>query len=389
MSESQAGKGALPWDHAWNIGPIGANGGLAANRVARDADVIIAVGTRLGDFVTASKTAFRNPNARFIGINVAGMDAHKLGGVPLIGDARATLEALGEALRAEGTVRDIAATGKPVQDLKREWEAEVDRLRANEGRDTLSQAQVLGIVNEAAGDHGTVINAAGSMPGDLLKLWRTRDPKGYHVEYGFSCMGYEIPAGLGVKMADPERDVFVMIGDGSYLMLHTEIVTAVQEGVAFTIVLVDNHGFQSIHGLQMGSGTPSFGNELRFRSEGGVLDGPPVPVDFAKNAESLGARAITATTAEELEQALAEAKAESRVTVVCVEVDPDPRVPQLRGLVGRPHRRGQRRGLRQRRPRGVRGRDQEPARGVVVVHSLPSSIGAENARYLLLPRVRR
>ena len=293
VSETQAGKGAIPWDHAWNLGPIGANGGLAANRVARDADVIIAVGTRLGDFTTSSKTAFQNPNARFIGINVAGMDAFKLGGLPLIGDARATLEALGEALRSEGTVRDIFATGKPVQDLKKQWETEVDRLRRVEGDgERLSQAQVLGIVNEVAGECATVINAAGSMPGDLLKLWRTADPKGYHVEYGFSCMGYEIPAGLGVKLADPERDVVVMIGDGSYLMLHTEIVTAIQEGVAFTIVVVNNHGFQSIHGLQMGSGSPSFGNELRYRSEGGVLDGPPVPVDFAANAESLGARAI-------------------------------------------------------------------------------------------------
>ncbi|HEV2127586.1 MAG TPA: 3D-(3,5/4)-trihydroxycyclohexane-1,2-dione acylhydrolase (decyclizing) [Thermomicrobiales bacterium] len=332
VSESQAGKGAIPWDHVWNIGPIGANGGFAANRIASDADVIIAIGTRLGDFVTASKTAFQNPNARFIGINVAGMDAHKMGAVPLTGDAWATLEALGEVLRAEGTVRDIYATGKPVQDLKREWEAEVDRLCAIEGDgEKLSQAQVLGLVNEAAGDHGTVINAAGSMPGDLLKLWRARDPKGYHVEYGYSCMGYEIPAGLGVKLADPGREVFVMIGDGSYLMLHTEIVTAVQEGVKFVVVVVDNHGFQSIHGLQMGSGTPSFGNELRYRSEGGVLDGPPVPVDFATNAESLGARAIRATTADELREALVEAKTESRVTVVTVEVDPEPRVPNYEG----------------------------------------------------------
>ncbi len=332
VSETQAGKGAIPWDHAWNLGPIGANGGLAANRVARDADVIIAVGTRLGDFTTSSKTAFQNPNARFIGINVAGMDAFKLGGLPLVGDARAALEALAEALRSEGTVRDIYETGKPVQALKKEWEAEVDRLRRVGGDgETLSQAQVLGIVNEVAGEHATVINAAGSMPGDLLKLWRTADPKGYHVEYGFSCMGYEVPAGLGVKLADPERDVVVMIGDGSYLMLHTEIVTAIQEGVRFTLVVVDNHGFQSIHGLQMGSGSPSFGNELRFRSEGGVLDGPPVPVDFAANAESLGARAIRAKGADELRQALEDARSADRVTVVTVEIDPDPRVGSYEG----------------------------------------------------------
>jgi len=332
VSESQAGKGAIPWDHVWNVGPIGANGGLAANRIARDADVIIAIGTRLADFVTSSKTAFQNPNARFIGINVAGLDAFKLGGLPLIGDARATLEALAEVLRGEGTVRDITASGKPVQALKKEWEAEVDRLRAIEGDgETLSQAQVLGLVNDAAGERDVVINAAGSMPGDLLKLWRTRDPKGYHVEYGFSCMGYEIPAGLGVKLADPSREVFVMIGDGSYLMLHTEIVTAIQEGIKLVIVVVDNHGFQSIHGLQMSSGSPSFGNELRYRSEGGVLDGPPVPVDFAANAESLGAKAIRARGADELREALAAAKRESRVTVVCVEIDPEPRVGNYDG----------------------------------------------------------
>lgn len=333
VSESQAGKGAIPWDHPWNVGPVGAIGGLAANRIAREADVVIAIGTRLGDFVTASKTAFQNPDVKVVGINVTSLDAYKLGALPLIGDARATLEALKDLLRSEGTVRDVTSDGQAVAELKREWDAVVDAQRLLDGAgEMLTQAQVLGLVNEAAGERDVVVNAAGSMPGDLLKLWRTRDPKGYHVEYGYSCMGYEIPGGLGVKMADPTREVFVMIGDGSYLLLHTEIVTAIQEGVKLTIVVVDNHGFQSIHGLQMGSGSPSFGNELRFRDgEDGVLSGDYVPIDFARNAESLGARAIRAEMVDELRDALEAAKAETRTTVVCVPVDPEARVPNYEG----------------------------------------------------------
>jgi 3D-(3,5/4)-trihydroxycyclohexane-1,2-dione acylhydrolase (decyclizing) len=333
VSESQAGKGVIPWDHPWNVGPIGANGGLAANRIARDADVVIAIGTRLGDFVTSSKTAFRNPSVRVIGINVAGLDAYKMGALPLVGDARATLEALHELMRSEGTVRDITSHGNAVAEHKREWDAAVDEQTSlDEVGEELTQGQVLGLVNEVAGERDIVVCAAGSMPGDLLKLWRTRDPKGYHVEYGFSCMGYEIAGGLGVKMADPSREVFVMVGDGSYLMLHTEIVTAIQEGIKLTIVVVDNHGFQSIHGLQMGSGSPSFGNELRFRDgDDGVLSGDYVPIDFVKNAESLGARGIRATTVDELRAALSEAKAETRTTVVCVPVNPEMRIPNYEG----------------------------------------------------------
>ncbi|HLU36671.1 MAG TPA: 3D-(3,5/4)-trihydroxycyclohexane-1,2-dione acylhydrolase (decyclizing) [Thermomicrobiales bacterium] len=332
VSETQAGKGALRWDHPWNAGPIGANGGIPANRLARDADLVIAVGTRLGDFVTASKTAFQNPDVRFIGINTCSLDAHKMNALSLVGDARATLEALQELVLAEGTVRDITAYHSEIEALQNEWTGIVDDLRAVDDTQPITQAQVIGLVNDAAGPKDVVINAAGSMPGDLLKLWRSQDPKSYHLEYGYSCMGYEIPAGIGVKMADPDREVFVLIGDGSYLMLNTEIVTAVQEGIKLVIVLVDNGGFQSIHGLQMSSGTPSFGNELRFRDEEQkALAGSLVPVDYVSNAESMGARGIRATNAEELRAALDEAKSETRTTMVYIQTDENARVPNFEG----------------------------------------------------------
>jgi 3D-(3,5/4)-trihydroxycyclohexane-1,2-dione acylhydrolase (decyclizing) len=322
VSETQAGKGALPWNHPMNVGPIGSAGGLAANRLAREADLVIAIGTRLGDFATASKSAFRNPDVRVLGINVASLDAFKLNALALVADARVTLNQLGGALGDHDTGETYQ---EEVRALKAEWDKAVDGLRALDGG-PLAQSQVIGMVNEAAGGQGVAICAAGSMPGDLLKLWRTESPKGYHLEYGYSCMGYEIPAGLGVRLADPERPVYVFIGDGTYLLMNSEIVTAVQEGLNITIVLVDNHGFQSIHGLQRSVGTPSFGNELRFR-QGSRLSGEYVPIDFAKHAEAMGARAIKATTADELRAALAEAKRSDRVTVVVAEVDPERRVP--------------------------------------------------------------
>jgi 3D-(3,5/4)-trihydroxycyclohexane-1,2-dione acylhydrolase (decyclizing) len=328
VSETQAGKGALPWNHAMNVGPIGTNGGLAANRLARDADLVIAVGTRLGDFATASKSAFRHPNVRVLGINVTSFDAHKLRGLPLVADAKRALAALVEAAGCQTT----AAYQQEIASLKREWDAAVDDLRTVKDPRLLAQSEVIGLVNEAAGGHGTVVCAAGSMPGDLLKLWRPEDPKAYHLEYGYSCMGYEIPGGLGVKLAEPERRVYVMIGDGSYLLLNSEIVTAVQEGIAITVVVVDNHGFQSIHGLQRSVGSPSFGNELRQRERStGRLTGEYMAVDFAKHATALGARAVFAPTAETLRAALDEAGRSDRITVVVAPVDPERRVPGFDG----------------------------------------------------------
>jgi 3D-(3,5/4)-trihydroxycyclohexane-1,2-dione acylhydrolase (decyclizing) len=327
VCETQAGKGVLPWNHRWNAGPIGANGGLAANRLARDADVILAIGTRLSDFTTASMSAFQNPDVRFISINTAPLDAYKVGALPLIGDARATIQLLTRGLKAAG-YRTDEAYEQHVLELKHVWDEAVDRVRTQSDGATLTQANVIGIVNEASQPHDVVVCAAGGMPGDLLKLWRTRDPKGYHVEYGYSCMGYEIAGGLGVKMADPSREVYVMVGDGSYLMLNSEISTSVQEGYKLTIVVVDNHGFQCIRGLQQACGSPAFGNEFRFRNErSGRLDGDFVPVDFVKNAESLGAGAYYTDTADGLRQVLERSKHDTKTAVIHVPVDVEARVP--------------------------------------------------------------
>src|SRR3954470_7166087 len=274
--ETQAGKGALPWNHPMNAGPAGTNGGLAANRLARDADLVLCIGTRMGDFVTASHTTFQHPDVRFVAINVAPMDAHKLRGVAVVADAREAIRALDQGLPDagyEGTAADYRAR---VETLKREWDDVVTALRAGDDEPgDLGQAEIIGVVNDGVGGHATVICAAGSLPGDLLRLWRPEDEKAYHVEYGFSCMGYEIAAALGVRLADPGRDVVVMVGDGSYLMLNSEIVTAVAEHLKLTIVVVDNHGFQCILALQRSVGVPDFGNELRFRdAASNRLDGP-------------------------------------------------------------------------------------------------------------------
>ncbi|HZS91547.1 MAG TPA: 3D-(3,5/4)-trihydroxycyclohexane-1,2-dione acylhydrolase (decyclizing) [Chloroflexota bacterium] len=327
VCETQAGKGVLPWDHAWNVGPVGSNGGLAANRLAAQADLVIAVGTRLSDFTTASKTAFQDPDVTFIGINTAALDAFKLNALPLVGDARATLEALTRTLREAGysTGREYA---ERVCALKQEWNAAVDAQRRVEDNAHLTQANVIGIVNEASRPQDMVVCAAGGLPGDLLKLWRPTHEKGYHLEYGYSCMGYEIAGGLGAKMADPSREVYVMVGDGSYLMMNSDIVTSLQEGYKLTIVLVDNSGFQCIRSLQMSTGSPAFGNELRYRNKGSNrLDGPYMSIDFAANAESLGAVSFRATTADELRTALEAASEQSKTVLIHVPVDVDARVP--------------------------------------------------------------
>jgi len=335
VSETQAGKGSLPWNHPWNVGPIGANGGLAANRLARDADLVIGIGTRFSDFTTASRTAFQNPDVRFLGINIAPIDAHKMGACSLIGDARATIEALTKGLQ-EGRHGDLplqtSGYEERVQQLKSEWDGAVDRQRDATGENGLTQANVIGIVNDFSRPWDVVVCAAGGLPGDLLKLWRTEDPKSYHLEYGYSCMGYEIAGGLGVKMADPEREVYVMVGDGSYLMLHTEIVTSLEEGYKLTVVLLDNHGFQCIRGLQESAGSPAFGNELRYRDgENGRLDGPYVPIDFAGNARSLGAAAYYADSRESLEEALDAAQRETKTVLIHVPIDPRAQVPSYEG----------------------------------------------------------
>jgi 3D-(3,5/4)-trihydroxycyclohexane-1,2-dione acylhydrolase (decyclizing) len=329
VAETQAGKGALPWNHPMNVGPVGSNGGLAANRLAKGADLVLAVGTRLGDFVTASKSIFENEDATFVGVNVNPFDASKLRAVPIVADARETLAALTEGLVARGWTGTAAADRDTIGDLKEAWDARVDHHRTPSGETPeLAQPEVIGIVNDAVGGHATVICAAGSLPGDLLKLWRPEDSKAYHLEYGYSCMGYEIPAGLGVKLADRDREVVVAIGDGTYLMLNSEIVTGVAERLPITIVVFDNHGYQCIKDLAWNVGVPQFGNELRFRDPTtNRLDGDYVPIDFAKHAEAMGALGITASTPDEIRAAIERARTVDRPTVIHVLVSPDKRVP--------------------------------------------------------------
>jgi 3D-(3,5/4)-trihydroxycyclohexane-1,2-dione acylhydrolase (decyclizing) len=317
VGETQAGKGALPWDHPQAAGAIGATGTTAANALAREADVVIGIGTRYSDFTTASRSLFGR--ARFVNLNVAGFDAAKHSGAALVADARAGLAALREAL---GGWSVPEAYREETRERVAGWNALVDEAFRPSGEGLPAQSEVLGAVGEVARARDVVVCAAGSMPGDLHRLWRPRDPKGYHVEYGYSCMGYEIAGGLGVKMAlDEDREVFVMVGDGSYLMMSSELVTAVQEGVKLVVVLVQNHGFASIGALSESVGAQRFGTRYRYRTGSG-LDGDVLPVDLAANAASLGAQVLTAHTSAELRDALVTARAASGTTVVHVETDP-------------------------------------------------------------------
>jgi 3D-(3,5/4)-trihydroxycyclohexane-1,2-dione acylhydrolase (decyclizing) len=323
VAETQAGKGALPYDHPSSLGAMGVTGTPGANLMALVADLVIGVGTRYSDFTTASRTAFQDPAVRFVNLNVADFDGHKHAGIPLVGDARTTLEALAPAL-AGWTVD--APYREEVAGHAREWDREVERIYTLGHRPLPSQGEVIGAVNRSAAPGDVVVCAAGSMPGDLHKLWRARDPKSYHVEYGYSCMGYEVAGGLGVKLAAPEREVYVMVGDGSWLMLSAEIVTAVQEGCKLIVVLVDNQGFASIGGLSEGLGSEGFGTEYRYRGADGRLSGGPLPVDLAANAESLGARVRRVSEIGELEDALREARGMGQTVVIHVATARDVRV---------------------------------------------------------------
>jgi 3D-(3,5/4)-trihydroxycyclohexane-1,2-dione acylhydrolase (decyclizing) len=325
VGQSQAGKGTLVYDHPQCLGAIGSTGTTAANAVARDADVVIGIGTRYSDFTTASRTAFQKPGVRFVNINVAGLDAIKHAGLAVQADARETLEALLPLLDGyrvdDGYVANYG-------ELDTAWDETVQRVylpeTPNAGADgLLTQNEVIGMVNELSDPRDVVVCAAGSMPGDLHKLWRTRDPKGYHVEYGYSCMGYEVAGGLGVRLACPDRDVFVMVGDGSYLMMATELVTAVQEGIKIITVLVQNHGFASIGSLSESLGSQRFGTKYRYRNpQSGRLDGDKLPVDLAANAASLGVEVIKTTTPGEFTEAIKAAKAADHSVVIYVETDP-------------------------------------------------------------------
>ena len=324
VAETQAGKGALPFDHPMAVGALGVTGTLAANRLALEADLVIGIGTRYSDFTTASKTAFQHDDVRFVNINVAELDAYKHAALPLTGDARITLEELAEAL--EG-LRASEAWRVRASSLRAEWNTEVTRIYALRHGPPVSQGEVIGLVEAASSPRDVVLCAAGSLPGDLHKLWRARSPGSYHLEYGYSCMGYEIAGGLGVKMAAPSGEVFVMVGDGSYLMMSSEIVTAVQEGIKLVVVLLDNHGFSSIGGLSRVVGSDGFGTRYRYRDvHTGALDGDVLPIDLAANARSLGAHVIEARTHDEVAAALATAKAATETTVIVVPVDREARV---------------------------------------------------------------
>ena len=330
VAETMAGKGSLPWNHALQLGAMGVTGTFAANRMARDADLIIGIGTRYSDFTTASKTAFANPDVRFVNINVAEFDGHKHFALALTGDARATLEDLSERVQGHtvtSTFRHAA------EQLHVEWEQEVDRIYAIRNRPLMSQGELVGAVNEHGDPDGVMVCAAGSLPGDLHKLWRSRHTKSYHMEYGYSCMGYEIAGGLGAKMAAPDREVYVLVGDGSYLMLSGEILTSVQEGYKLIVVLMDNSGFNSIGGLSRSLGQQGFGTRFLFPREGqvpgddAVDDVKELPLDLAMNARGLGANVIECETHDEFTAALDAAKEADRTTVIYVRNDRYVQVP--------------------------------------------------------------
>jgi len=315
---TQAGKAAIPHEHRLALGALGASGSKYANGFARDADVVIGIGTRYTDFTTASNTLFANPDVAFVNINVAEIDAYKESAIGLVGDARETLAELREALGGFALdAAEVAATEQAASD----WRAEIDRIIEVVDGPTLSQAEMIGLLNASCDPQDVVINAAGSMPGDLHRLWRAGSPKGYDIEYGNSCMGYEIPGGVGAAIAAPDRRVNVLIGDGTYLMLNQEIMTAVQEHLDLTIVIVDNFGYGSIGALSEQSGAEAFGTRFNERGNGLRHDGKRIEVDFAANAASYGATVFSADDAASFRDALAQARATPGTSAVYVRVD--------------------------------------------------------------------
>jgi 3D-(3,5/4)-trihydroxycyclohexane-1,2-dione acylhydrolase (decyclizing) len=314
VAETQAGKSAIAWDHPFALGGLGVTGTRAANRMARNADVVIAIGTRLADFTTMSNSLFEHPQVRFVGINVCEMDAFKRGAIAVVADARAAIEEIAIALQS---YRTSAAYQEDVDRARREWHAEVDGVYGQRSPEPFAQAEIIGALNGFVGPGDVIVGAAGSLPGDLHKLWRSRQPNTYHLEYGYSCMGYEIAGGLGVKMADPSRDVYVMLGDGSYLMMAQEIVTSIQEGHKIVILLLDSSGYASIGGLSRSIGSGGFGTGFDYK----------VPTDLAANAASLGAVVYRASDRPSLDAALQSARAADRTAVIYARVDPLKGVP--------------------------------------------------------------
>lgn len=346
FGETQAGKGVIVWDDPMNLNGLGETGCIAANEIAKEADLVIGVGTRYTDFTTSSKWIFQNPEVSFLNINVSEFHAYKLDGVQVVADAKVALEAIDAELEKTGWKSSYTTE---IAEAKAKYDAEVDRLyhieytgkdfvpEVNDALDTdkvyeefhnitgsyLTQSRALGIVNETIGKDAVIVGASGSLPGDLQRAWRVYNPNTYHVEYGFSCMGYEVNASLGVKMAEPDKEVYTMVGDGSYMMLHSELPTSIQERQKINVVLFDNMTFGCINNLQIGHGMGSFGTEFRFRNEKtGKLDGGFVPVDFAMNAASYGCKTYKVTTAEELKAALEDAKKQTVSTLIDIKVLP-------------------------------------------------------------------
>ncbi|MCU1663804.1 MAG: putative myo-inositol catabolism protein IolD [Pseudonocardia sp.] len=325
VADTQAGKGALLWDHPQAVGGVGSTGSPVANTLAREADVVIGVGTRYSDFTTASRTAFQSQDVRFVNINIAAFDAAKHSGAMVVADARSALDALVDAM-AGYRVDDAYTAGHRAHAA--DWNQVVDESFHLGHQPLPAQTEVLGALNEELAARDVVVQAAGSMPGDLQMLWRARDAKQYHVEYAYSCMGYEIAGALGVKMAAPEREVFALVGDGSYLMMSQELVTAVSEGIKLNVVIVENRGFASIGALSESVGSQRFGTAYRYRNpESGQLDGEALPVDLAANAASLGADVIRVRTIEEFRAALTRSRASDRTTAIHIETDPLAPVP--------------------------------------------------------------
>ncbi|AEE97876.1 3D-(3,5/4)-trihydroxycyclohexane-1,2-dione acylhydrolase (decyclizing) [Mahella australiensis] len=343
FGETQAGKGAITWDHELNLGGIGATGNIAANTIAKEADLVIGVGTRYTDFTTSSKWLFQNPDVDFLNINIASFDAYKLDGVRVVADAKAALEAICEELKETGYK---SAYTTEIKEARDKWLRELDRLaniKYGEGfqpeiagqRDEvieefgekfgsyMPQTRVLGILNEIIDDNAIVVGSSGSLPGDMQRMWRPKAPDTYHMEYGYSCMGYEINAALGVKMARPDVEVYSMVGDGSYLMLHSELITSIQERKKINVVLFDNASFGCINNLQMGHGMGSFGTEFRMRNEQtGKLDGELMCIDFAKCAEGYGCKTYRVRSEEELRNAIEDAKKQTVSTLIDIKVLP-------------------------------------------------------------------
>lgn len=322
VAETQAGKSALSCDHAMHVGGVGVTGTRVANLLAKEADLALVIGSRLQDFTTSSKAIFQHPDMQLLHLNVSAFDGYKMDGILLQADAKEGLIALMQALQDEG-YHTSNEYKHMIAGYRHSWQQEVQRLYQAEAQDGNSQTHILGTLNTFMDKHDIIVCAAGSLPGDLHRLWRNTQPKTYHLEYGFSCMGYEVAGGLGVKMANPDVEVYVIVGDGSYLMMHSELLTSIQEGYKMNIILFNNHGYQCIRHLQMAHGSQGFGNEFRRRcSKSQHLDGDKLAVNFTQYAESLGAIAYHADNAQEFKRCLQQAKKQTQSTVITLDVLP-------------------------------------------------------------------